>query len=163
MIDTDILNGIWETYNGSDGGATLKLYKRLEACGPVGFICMNLFRASKASHRAKLYRGGNSMGSFKGQAYLKKQWAICLLVDELKRHKLGLVWGWQEDGRAETFAKMRWVLYVETPFGQASFHGPAKGEGPHYDKPWDGQRGATHGRIIQWCAKVLTETEIKVA
>lgn len=159
MIDTDILNGIWATYDGGNGDATLKLYKRLEACGPLGFICMNLFRASKASQDAKSYKGMKSKGQDRAGAYLRKQWSIALLVGALEKHRIGITWGWHEDPAVATGTRMRWVLFIDTPFGQAGFHGANRGDGPHYDKAWDGHRGKSIGRIIKWCAKVLSEHE----
>jgi hypothetical protein len=42
-------------YHGSNGALTVDLYARLEALGPAGIVAMNLFRAAKASERAKVY------------------------------------------------------------------------------------------------------------
>jgi hypothetical protein len=70
-----------EIYAGSDGEATKRLYAELEALGLVGVIAMNLFRACKASARAKVYRGGG----YRGMAYDKKQWSIGQLVEALIR------------------------------------------------------------------------------
>src|ERR1700676_464322 len=58
---------ILSIYAGSNGDATKALYASLEKRGPVGLIALNLFRACKASERAKIYRGR----SYKGAAYDK--------------------------------------------------------------------------------------------
>ena len=96
--------------------------------------------------------------------------AVQLLAD------LDLRWGWQrddpepyedecwpcagtgkEDGRAcwscggdGVYRRPRppmWVLYLDLPTGQVSFHAPARGPGPDYPGEWDGQLGATPQRI----------------
>jgi hypothetical protein len=144
------LADILRVYNGSDGDATKALFERLEAIGPVGIVAMNLFRASKNSARAKVYRGGG----YRGKAYDRKSWAIDNLAKVLGEHgaALGLGWGWGEDP-AQSFH--RDVLYVELPTGQVSFHTAPRGAGPAYASPWDGVKGAGAGRICSFCTIVL--------
>src|ERR1051326_7628212 len=111
-----------EIYNGSDGAATKALYARLELLGPVGLVALNLFRAQKCSERAKVYRGGvPGRGSFKAMAYERKQWSMGNLCKVLQEHAQGLQlrWGWKEDPGQEYYP---WVLYVDLPSGQVSFH-----------------------------------------
>lgn len=67
-----------EIFHGSDGEATKLLYAELEKRGPIGTIALNLFRAQKASTRAKVYRR-----KFKGAAYDKKNWSLRNLCDAL--------------------------------------------------------------------------------
>jgi hypothetical protein len=105
----------------------------------VGLVAMELFRIQKASSRAKVYRGGG----FRGKAYDKKQWAMGNLCNALA--ELGaLQWGWKID-RAAEFHK--WVLYVDLPNGQVSFHSGERGEGPDYAGDWDGARNMSAQRI----------------
>lgn len=142
-------------YDGSDGDATKALYAQLEARGPVGVVAVNLFRAQKASARAKVYRGGvPGKGSYRGMAYERKQWSLTNLGAVLGQHAaaLGIRYGWQLD--AET-AGFPWVLYVDLPSGQVSFHAPGRGVGPDYPDAWDGVRDASAGRICVWIATVL--------
>jgi hypothetical protein len=80
------LADILRVYNGSDGDATKALFERLEAIGPVGIVAMNLFRASKNSARAKVYRGGG----YRGKAYDRKSWAIDNLAKVLGEHGAAL-------------------------------------------------------------------------
>jgi hypothetical protein len=47
-----------QVYHGSNGGATRSFCVRLEKCGQLGRIAAALFRAQKASARAKVYHGG---------------------------------------------------------------------------------------------------------
>lgn len=144
-----------EIYAGSNGDATKALYRRLEGLGPVGVVAMNLFRAQKASTRAKEYRGGvRGQGSFKSMAYEKKNWSLGNLTDMLTRHgdRLGLRWGWQADTATHGF---EWVLYVDTPCGQVSFHSATRLKGPDYPYAWDGAVNASVGRIIRWCEQLL--------
>ncbi len=114
-------------YQGSDGVATKALYARLAALGPMGVIAVNLFRAQKASERAKQYRGGR----FRAAAYERKQWSIDNLCTALAEHGVsaGLVYGWGED---ETQPVYCFVFYVDLPTGQVSFHSSFRGEGPDY-------------------------------
>jgi len=87
-------------------------------------------------------------------AYERKEWSIGNLVTILERQAeaLAIRWGWQEDPATPVFA---WVLYVDLPTGQVSFHTSARGAGPQYDVGWDGFRGASPGRIIRWCEVIL--------
>lgn len=141
-------------YEGSSGGETIGLYGRLAARGPAGAVAMNLLRAQKASERAKKYRGGNSHGSYRSQAYAKKQWSLGELAKVLIEHAadLGITWGWAEDPEQEVH---RWVLYVVTPDGQVSFHVAERGVGPDFTGQWDGVRGAGPGRVCAYAAHVL--------
>src|SRR3546814_12169543 len=84
---------------GSNGDDTKGLYGRLSDLGPAGEVALNLFRAQKASSRAKVYRGRR----YKGAAYDRKQWAIGNLTDILTLHAKapGIVWGWGIDQQPE--------------------------------------------------------------
>ncbi len=150
------LHEVMRIYQGSDGDATKALYARLEAVGPVGAIAVNLFRAQKASARAKLYRGGvRGRGSYRGMAYDRKQWALDNLARILTEHGsvCGLSWGWGED-QHQTYH--RHVLYVELPNGQVSFHTDRRGIGPDAPREWDGVRDASPQRICAFVAAVLS-------
>ena len=140
-----------EIYAGSNGDATKALYDRLTLRGPAGVVAVNLFRASKCSVRAKLYRPGRG---HRTAAYDRKQWSIDNLVAALQGQAsaLGLVWGWAVDPDQ---AYHRHVLYIDLPTGQVSFHSEKRGDGPDYPAKWDGMRGASPGRIIRWVADVL--------
>lgn len=140
-------------YDGSDGEATKALYARLEACGPLGVVATNLFRAMKTSARAKRYRGGNGKGRYRDQAYETKQWSIDNLCRELVANDgLALSWGWGRDERAIGFED---VLYVDLPTGQVSFHSERRRDGPDYPGDWDGAREIGGARVCAFCADVL--------
>jgi len=146
-------------YNGSDAAATIAVYKRLEAAGPRGIIAMNLLRACKASERAKMYRGGNSRGSYKRQAYDKKDWSLMQLTQALTAHAVreGIIWGWGWDAKAIEFEN---VIYIDLPeFGQVSFHHRCRQPGPDYAKEWDGVRGLGSSRIIRFACAVLGDPQ----
>ena len=147
---------VLRVYGGSDGSATKALYADLDELGAAGRIAVNLLRASKASERAKKYRGGmRGRGSYKGMAYQKKDWALNNLCEELTQSAgaTGLGWGWGVDDKQDYH---RHVLYVDLPTGQASFHTGARGKGPAYDTAWDGVPGQTAGRICAFAARLLT-------
>lgn len=143
-------------YHGSDGQATTELYKLLETKGPVGVVAENLFRACKASARAKVYRGGiRGRGSYKSMAYEKKQWFLSLLCETLGMYgnQLGISWGWKEDPEAPVY---RWILYVDIPTGQVSFHSEYRGDGPDYPGDWCGQHDSAE-KIIAWTERVIED------
>lgn len=138
-------------YQGSNGDATMELYARLAALGPIGKIAVNLFRAQKASERAKVYRRG-----YARVAYDKKQWAIDNLCRALDAHAvaLGIEWGWGEDAKQPIH---RFVLYVELPTGQVSFHTSARSAGPDHMHGWDERPGMGPERICRWAASLLDD------
>jgi hypothetical protein len=143
-----------EIFAGSNGDETKELYARLNDLGPTGLVALNLFRAQKCSDRAKVYRGGiRGRGSFRSMAYDRKNWSLRNLCDVLSRHAkdLGISWGWGEDTGTEGYA---FVLYVELPAGQVSFHAPERGTGPSYGKPWDGL-GISRDRILAYAQAIL--------
>lgn len=142
---------IWK---GSDGEATKSFYAELKRHGVQGEIAVALFRANKCSVRAKVYRGGiRGKGSYKQMAYDKKNWSIGELCKVLANYagQLKITWGWRED-KAQSFHK--WVIYVDLPTGQVSFHSETRGDGPAYHRDWDGQRMSAD-RICLFCDGVL--------
>ncbi len=146
------LADILAIYEGSNGDATKALYAELEAMGPAGVVAVNVFRASKTSGRAKVYRGSR----YKGAAYDTKQWSIDNLVKMLNEHGdlLHIRWGWKEDPLQEFH---KWVFYVDLPQmrGQVSFHTAARGDGPTYPGDWDGIKQVGPQRICRWIADLF--------
>lgn len=147
-------------YDGSSGEATLALYRRLEAVGPIGIVAMNLFRAHKASARAKAYRGGDNKGSWKSQAYQKKQWSLDNLAKALDQNAgvIGLTWGWGVDEAQEIH---QCVLFVDLPTGQVSFHTAPRGPGPDYPGVWDGAVRQGQNRICRWVERLFQDAKTK--
>lgn len=143
------MTSVGEIYRGSDGRATQILYKELEQFGTIGLIAVNLFRAQKYSSRAKVYHGGiPGKGSYKGMAYDRKQWSmdqLCLILIE-HAEASRIIWGWKTDPAQEYHV---WVLYVDLPTGQVSFHTRDRGTGPDYPGEWDGEH-ASADRIIRF-------------
>jgi len=148
MSTRDLAN-ILAVFAGSNAAATIALYDELKACGPEGLVAMELFRIQKASSRAKVYRGGG----VRGRAYDKKQWAMDNLCGHLAA--LGtLRWGWKTDPAQ---AYHNWVLYVDLPNGQVSFHTADRGAGPDYPDDWDGARNVSPQRICRFVADVFAK------
>lgn len=157
--ETEAFGEVLAVYLGSDGDATRALYARLEKLGAAGAVAVNLFRAHKASARAKLYRGGlPGQGSYRRMAYDRKQWALDNLCSALLRHAeaLGLVWGWGVDPQQPMHCN---VLYLDLPGGQVSFHTAGRGEGPDYAGGWDGVRDVGAERVCRWIAAQLAAAE----
>jgi hypothetical protein len=156
MQEYKISLDVSQVYYGSNGEDTKKLYTELEKHGIQGLLALNLFRTCKCSVRAKVYRGGvRGLGSFKDLAYERKQWSMNNLCDILIEHadKLNIKWGWKQDPKQEYH---KWILYIETPQGQCSFHTAQKGKGNDYTGEWDGQH-ASEKRIIKWVEQILSE------
>jgi len=148
-----------EIYDGSDGDATKALYQRLQDLGPIGYVALNLFRAQKNSARAKVYRGhARGQGSYRGLAYERKEWALANLCTALEQcaAALAMAFGWQRDDGTPGFP---WVLYVDLPTGQVSFHAAQRGRGPDYAGAWDQVRDASADRIVRWCEQLLRQTD----
>lgn len=141
-----------EIFMQSDGEVTKAYYAELEQRGPVGIIAVNLFRAQKTSSRAKVYRGR----SFKRASYDVKNWSIGNLCRMLVQHgeTVGLLgkWGWKEDPKAPAF---KWVLYIDLPDGQVSFHSAERASGPDYLSEWDNTHRSAE-RILAFCDQVMS-------
>jgi hypothetical protein len=148
-VKRDLAN-ILSIFEGSDARATIALYEDLQALGDTGHIGVELFRAQKASSRAKVYRGGG----FKGKAYDKKQWAMNNLAQSLATHN-GFSWGWKQDPAQEFH---NWVLYVDLPTGQVSFHAATRGEGQIYPGDWDGVKNMSPTRICRFIADLFANS-----
>lgn len=147
-VNDDTMMHLLKIYHGSDGAATQALYEQLTAHGPRGIVAVNLFRASKTSARAKLYR----RGVHKRSAYDRKAWSITNLASALHEHASAVgieQWGWGKDPRTIGFP---WVFYAELPTGQVSYHTESRGVGPDFGKQWDGSKGEGPARICRWVA-----------
>lgn len=145
------LANVLSVFEGSDASATIALYEDLLALGASGAVAIELFRAQKASSRAKVYRGGG----FKGKAYDKKQWALNNLAKALAEHG-GIVSGWKQDPRQEFH---NWVFYVDLPNGQVSFHSALRGEGQIYAGDWDGVKNMSPSRICRFIADLFKNAD----
>lgn len=146
----------FEVFKSSDGELTKRYYAKLEACGPIGAVAVNLFRAQKCSTRAKLYRGGvRGRGSFRGMAYDRKAWAMQNLCTVLVQHggELGIRFGWKADPNTPLRGDASWILYVDLSQGQVSFHSPSRGHGPDYPGDWD-QVKASCERVLVFCNSI---------
>ncbi len=154
-MSSAILTEVLRIYQGSDGESTKALYTRLERLGCIDAIATNLFRAQKASERAKAYRGRR----YKDAAYDKKQWSIDNLCAALIEHAeaAGLTWGWGGDDKQPVH---RHVVYIDLPTGQVSFHSPMRGAGPDYRGQWDGMPGQSPDRILRWIGRVLESSRL---
>lgn len=144
---------LMKVYEGNDGRETKVLYDELSAYGPAGAVALNLFRASKTSTRAKLYR----RSSHRSDSYERKAWSLQNLSRILDEHAaaLSIVWGWAIDPDQPFH---RHVLYVDLPDGQVSFHNQDRYDGPNYAKPWDGVRKMQAHRICKYVAAVMVKS-----
>lgn len=140
-----------DIYLGSCGGRTRSYLSKLEKLGFEGKVAAQLFRAQKASSKAKLYMGGLTNVSYSTLAYDAKAKALSRLCELLVDDLTGVTWGWQED-LSEDYAL--WVLYVELPNGQVSFHSPERMTGPSFVGKWDGDHESDR-RILQFCDDVF--------
>jgi hypothetical protein len=144
-------------FEGSDGEVTRAYYAALARRGPAGEIALNLFRAQKCSARAKVYRGGvRGVGSFARMAYQTKAWSMSIVCKTLETHheRLRIPFGWKQDASVLFGERVSWVLYVDIPRGQVSFHSPDRLSARDYAGEWDGTRKSEE-RILAFCDEVL--------
>ena len=145
-----------EVFEGSDAEITRAYYASLARRGPVGDVAVNLFRAQKCSTRAKRYRGGvRGVGSYKSMAYQTKTWAmenVCRCLSAQGK-QLRIKFGWKADPECVFAEKSSWVLYVDLPQGQVSFHSPARLSPENYAGEWDRERKSEE-RILAFCDSV---------
>ncbi len=141
-----------DVYIQMDGAVTKRYYAELERRGIAGVVAMNLFRAQKTSSRAKTYR----KNAHRKESYQRKEWSMSNLCEVLAKHRKALYieYGWKEDPNVLLEGHTSYVLYVELPTGQVSFHCPRRGNGPDYPKGWDGTKGSQE-RILKFCDMVF--------
>lgn len=130
--------------------------KRLTQCGPEGILASLLFSAYKTSSRAKQYRGGircsSGRISFRDLSYDRKAEHLNKLAEFLSQHEsLVKGWGWGTD---PDNVDARYVLYIDLPGGQVSFHSCKKYTRQVYPGQWDGQN-ASEQRILAFCDQLL--------
>lgn len=141
-----------EVFSQNNGDVTKAYYAELNSRGPFGEIATALFRAQKRSSRAKDYK----RGKFRRAAYDVKSWSIsevCRLLTDY-RDTVGITFGWKQDPRVLFGEKASWVLYVDLPQGQVSFHSPDRGNGPDYKGNWCGEHRSAE-RIIMFCDSIM--------
>jgi hypothetical protein len=136
-----------EVYDGSDGRLTVAYYRRLCAIGSIGVVAMNLFRAQKTSSRAKQYRGHQ----YRAASYDTKNYSLECLSKALLAMP-DMMWGWKMDPNTPGYP---WVLYVELPTGQCSFHSADRLKGPDFPLDWDGDKLSAQ-RILAFCDRVAS-------
>ena len=138
--------------NQNDGDVTKSYYATMNTKGLPGQLAVALFRAQKRSMAAKRYRDRK----FTRGAYDVKNWSlgeVCRILgmmNYLKEGMLGIPWGWKRDPKTPGY---EWVLYVELPTGQCSFHSADRLSGPDFTGKWDGQ-GMSAPRICAFCDSV---------
>lgn len=144
-----------DAFEGIDSADTRGFLRRLEKQGNAGMIAAQLFRAQKSSTRAKMYRG-----SSRDKSYTRKWEAMQKLCQLLEATLYRQDWGWKVDP-LQDYA--RWVLYVELPQGQVSFHSTDRAAGPDYPGEWD-QEYKSEVRILAYCDSLLDcEGERRIA
>lgn len=142
-----------EVFKQNNGDVTKAYYAEMNSRGTTGQLAVALFRAQKRSSAAKTYRGGR----YRHAAYDVKNWSLGEIC-RLAMLDGSVKWGWKKDPYTPAF---EWVLYVDLPAGQVSFHSASRLDGPDYVGEWDGIRGASADRIIAFCDSVCAESEVR--
>jgi hypothetical protein len=137
-----------DVFKQNDGEVTKAYYAELNARGPMGELAVALFRAQKRSTAAKKYR----RGKFRHSAYDVKNWSLTEICRVLLENDFRFTWGWQNDPNTPGFS---WVLYVDLPNGQASFHSANPWKGPKYEGKWDGVHGGSETAILAFCDQAM--------
>jgi hypothetical protein len=123
----------------------------MNAKGIQGQFAVALFRAQKRSSAAKKYH----KGAWRRDAYDVKNWSlseICRILHTMSAFEMAPRWGWKKDPGTIGY---EWVLYVDLPTGQCSFHSADRLNGPDYTGDWDGARMSAE-RICRYCDLVDT-------
>lgn len=144
-----------QVFTQNDGEVTKAYYAEMNQKGLAGQLAVALFRAQKRSTAAKNYR----RGKFRHSAYDVKNWSlseICRILDAMSAFEMAPPWGWKRDPKTPGY---EWVLYVDLPTGQCSFHSAERLNGPEYAADWDGI-GMSQERIIAYCDSVAGEKEV---
>lgn len=143
-----------EVYRQNNGDVTRAYYEAMNKRGYGGMLAVALFRAQKRSDAAKRYRKGPG---FKTKAYEVKEWSISQVCMILQRGNFGFSWGWREDAKSPGHP---WVLYVDLPTGQCSFHTARRLEGPNYTRPWMPGDGSLTA-ILAFCDSIQNPAKEK--
>lgn len=141
-------------FNQNDGDVTKTYYAKMNAIGIEGELAVALFRAQKRSVAAKRYKGRK----FTRSAYDVKNWSLGEVCRILSKD-IGMIWGWKYDSKAVNF---EWVLYVELPQGQCSFHSPDRLTGPDFTGSWRPAR-PSHEVIADYCDSITNAYAILTA
>lgn len=143
-----------DVFNQNNGDVTKSYYAEMNAIGIEGQLAVALFRSQKRSTAAKQYRGRKHTRA----AYDVKNWSLSE-VCRLLATNIGMPWGWKYDAKAVNF---EWVLYVDLPQGQCSFHSPNRISGPDYTGLWAPQR-PSYEVICDYCDSISSAYEILTA
>lgn len=146
------MRSAFEVFKQNDGEVTKAWYADMNALGFDGQLAVALFRAQKRSSAAKKYRGGK----FTRAAYDVKNWSLSEICRILSAEAHAVHWGWKRDDNTPGF---EWVLYVELPTGQCSFHSADRLTGPNYTGDWDGIRASAE-RILGFCQLVIADNGV---
>jgi hypothetical protein len=140
------MNSAKEIFNQQNGDVTKGYYAEMNKKGLPGQLAVALFRSQKRSTAAKKY--GRSR--FRRDAYDVKNWSIsevCRILGTMQAFESAPQWGWKRDPNTPGY---EWVLYVDLPTGQCSFHTADRLNGPDYAGEWDGV-GMSEERICRYC------------
>lgn len=146
-----------QVFHQSDGEVTKAYYAEMNARGLEGQLAVALFRAQKRSTAAKKYR----RGVWRRDAYDVKNWSlseVCRILTAMDDRLAAPRWGWKRDPNTPGF---EWVLYVDLPTGQCSFHSADRLNGPNYPGEWDSGHGSER-HICEYCDRIA-ETRVAVS
>ena len=82
-----------------------------------------------------------------------KNWSlgeVCRILGCMAAFESAPSWGWKHDPSTGGF---HWVLYVDLPTGQCSFHSPERLSGPDYKGGWIAGDGSA-AAICRFCDSV---------
>lgn len=136
-------------YISKDGCLTQSFYDFLGRLGWEGKLAVALFRAQKRSSAAKTYK----YRKFRRKAYDVKNWSLEQISLILSEHDFGYPWGWKQDPKTKGYG---WVLYVDLPTGQCSFHSKKPCGLKRYEGEWNGRRESLRS-ILAYCNQVIED------
>ena len=100
---------------------------------------------------AKGLQGGLTNVSYSDLAYQKKAEAVAALCEILSTDPCGMTWGWQHSSQKDY---PPWVLYLDLPQGQVTFHSAERLTGPDYEGQWDREHESEQ-RVLEFCDSLV--------
>jgi len=133
-------------FKARDSKATMEFCTELATRGIDGAVAVSLYQVQYSSSRAKKYRRDGRQSS-----YARKNQVLSRVPHWLKASSIPFGWGHDRSTIAYP-----WVLYVDLPTGQCSFHNQSRGPGPDYLGKWIDDK-PSFDVVMDYCDAVLLQ------
>lgn len=155
-MDTKTSDGLFDSvtsaevaFDASDASLTIGYQDALLQRGAIGQVAFGLFRAQKRSAKAKKYRRSNRRNAYDSKNDAIKYVDAALTLSKDVDYIEG--WGWQYDPATIGYEN---VLYVQTCFGQCSYHCAQKFSDKVFRWEWD-TNSSSRQTVLRLCDAVV--------